>query len=201
MKIAVVSGSHRADSESDRVARFLIHRLGTLGTESIYFLSLAGNPLPLWDESIWADSPEWTSRWEPVAEELESADGIVVVTPEWSGMVPAGLKNFFLLCGTKVLAHKPGLIVAVSASLGGSYPVAELRMSSYKNSRLCYIPEHVIIRNVGSVLKGDTPSGDHDAAIRARIDYALKLLVEYAKALVAVRASGVIDQQSFPYGM
>ena len=82
-------------------------------------------------------------------------DELVVMSPEWSGMVPAGLKNFFLLCGADHLAHKPGLIVGVSASLGGSYPIAELRTSSYKNTRLCYIPDHVIVRNVGQMLKAD----------------------------------------------
>ena len=42
------------------------------------------------------------------------------------------------------MAHKPGLIVTVSAGLGGSYPVTELRISSHKNTRLCYIPDHVL---------------------------------------------------------
>ena len=67
-------------------------------------------------------------------------------------MVPAGLKNFFLCFGRNELAHKPGLIVGVSSADGGVYPVAELRMSSYKNSRICYIPEQLIVRNVESVL-------------------------------------------------
>jgi hypothetical protein len=39
------------------------------------------------------------------------------------------------------------LIIAVSGGAGGgAYPVAELRMSSYKNSRICYLPEHLIVR-------------------------------------------------------
>jgi len=55
-------------------------------------------------------------------------------------MAPAGLKNFFLYAGNTALAHKPAYLVGISASRGGSYPIAELRMSSYKNSYLCYIP-------------------------------------------------------------
>ena len=118
-------------------------------------LSLADNPLPLWDEGAWGDDPRWTKLWSPIAAELDHSDGFVIVSPEWSGMVPAGLKNFFLLCGSELMAHKPGLIVTVSASLGGSYPVVELRTSSYKNTRLCYLPDHVIVRNVGRMLHGD----------------------------------------------
>jgi len=116
-------------------------------------------------------------------------------------MVPAGLKNFFLLCSGELLAHKPGLIISVSASLGGSYPVVELRTSSYKNTRLCYIPDHVIVRNVGQMLKGAQPIDEHDRLLRERIDYSVRILLEYAKALKSVRDSGLIDLKRFPYGM
>ena len=66
-------------------------------TDVLY--SLSGNPLPLWDEGVWSGDAKWTAVWKPVATELKSSDGLVVVSPEWSGMVPPGLKNFFLLCG------------------------------------------------------------------------------------------------------
>jgi len=46
------------------------------------------------------------------------------------------------------LGHKPALIVAVSSGDGGAYPVSELRMSSYKNNRLCYIPEQVALKSM-----------------------------------------------------
>jgi NAD(P)H-dependent FMN reductase len=201
MKIAIVAGSHRREAESDRVARYLEQQLQRLGISDTYLLSLSGNPLPLWDEDVWSGGERWQSLWGPIAEELKNSDALVVVSPEWSGMVPPGLKNFFLLCGADVLAHKPGLIVTVSASAGGSYPVTELRTSSYKNTRLCYVPDHVIVRNVGQMLQGDQAAGERDAALRGRIDYSLRVLVEYAKALRQVRQSGVIDLEMFPYGM
>lgn len=172
-----------------------------IGAEHTYLLSLSDNPLPLWDEGVWGDDPKWRDLWSPIAAELGDSGGFVIVAPEWSGMVPAGLKNFFPLCGGDVLAHKPVLIVTVSASLGGSYPVVELRTSSYKNTRICYIPDHVIIRNVGRMLQGDQPNDEHDASVRERIYYSLRLLLQYSKALESVRSSGVIDLKSFPYGM
>lgn len=201
MKIAIVAGSHRREAESARVARYLEQELKKLGISETYLLSLSGNPLPLWDEDVWSGDEKWKSLWGPISKELKSSDGLVVVAPEWSGMVPPGLKNFFLLCSADVLAHKPGLIVTVSAGAGGSYPVTELRISSYKNTRLCYVPDHVIVRNVGQMLHGDQPADEHDAALRGRIEYSLRVLVEYAKALRLVRESGVIDLKAFPYGM
>ena len=166
-----------------------------------YLLSLADNPLPLWDEGLWSGDAKWKETWGPISAQLKSSDGFVVVSPEWSGMVPAGLKNVFLLCGGDVLAHKPGLIVTVSSGIGGSYPVNELRTSSYKNSRICYLPDHVIVRNVGEMLRGERPGNEHDESLRNRITYSLRLLLEYAKALRLVRDSGVVDLKSYPYGM
>jgi NAD(P)H-dependent FMN reductase len=201
MKIAIIAGSHRHEAESARVARYVEAVLRESGTSDTYLFSLADNPLPLWDEGVWNNDPKWQTVWSPIEAELAGSDGFVVVSPEWSGMVPAGLKNFFLLCGSDVLAHKPGLIVTVSASLGGAYPVAELRTSSYKNTRLCYIPDHVIVRNVGKMLHGDQPADEHDESLRSRIAYSARMLLEYAKALRAVREAGVIDLKTFPYGM
>lgn len=41
-------------------------------------------------------------------------------------MVPAALKNLFLLCTGGEIAHKPALIVAVASGQGGADLVAEL---------------------------------------------------------------------------
>ena len=98
----------------------------------------------------------------------------------------------------------PGLIVAVSASRGGSYPVAELRMSGTKNNRLCWIPEHVIIQHAEQNLNtpdGSPDIGKEDAMQRKRLRYALRLLAEYGQALKLVRASGAVDHKTFPSGM
>ncbi len=77
----------------------------------------------------------------------------------------------------------------------------ELRISSYKNTRVCYLPEHVIVRNVSKMLQGEAPASEQDASLRSRLAYALGLLVEYSAALKLVRESKVIDHLTFPHGM
>ncbi len=200
MKIVIVAGSHRENSESERVARFVEQQLPALGAQGS-IVSLAGNPLPLWDESVWSGDEKWKDLWSPISTTLRESEALVVVAPEWAGMVPPALKNFFLLCSTREVGHKPALIVSVSSGVGGSYPVAELRVSSYKNNRLVYIPEHVIIRNVGECLHGEESSSDRDRDIRKRLNHGLGILLEYGKALAQVRASGVVDYKEFPFGM
>ena len=140
MKFFILSGSHRAEAQTLKVANYaksvLLHEHA--GAE-IYLYSLSGNPLPLWDEAS-GGAPD--AIWDPISAELKAADALVIMTPEWSGMATPGVKNFLLNCTADEIGHKPALIVTVSASRGGSYPVAELRMSGYKNNRLAWIPEH-----------------------------------------------------------
>jgi NAD(P)H-dependent FMN reductase len=204
MKITIISGSHRNNSQSLKVANYIKKTLQNekLCDESWLF-SLSGNPLPLWDEGIWEGDEAWQNLLEPISAELDSSDGFVVIAPEWHGQVPAGLKNFFLLWGKGELAHKPALIVTVSSADGGAYPVAELRMSSYKNNRICYIPEQVIVRNVESVLNDNPEDNNQDADgyFRGRFSYALKQLTEYAIALKQVRKTGATDLSVYKNGM
>ena len=203
MKIGVIVGSHRSDSESAKVGRFLSKALSSADGVSIWSLDLGKTPLPLWDEELWSNGPQWSMMPE-LKSELDACAGFVVIAPEWHGMVPAALKNFFLLwAATGELSHKPALPCAVSAGEGGAYVIAELRMSSYKNNRLCWLPEQLIARQVKAICNDEATKNDaalHDIfATRSR--YALDLLLAYARALTSVRDSGLIDHDSFLNGM
>jgi hypothetical protein len=118
-------------------------------------------------------------------------------------MAPAGLKNFFLMWGKGELAHKPALIITVSSGDGGSYPVAELRMSSYKNNRICFLPEQLIIRNVESVFnEGDKENSPREQIyFENRLDYCLKQLLTYGEAFKQIRTSGTVSLKHYGSGM
>lgn len=202
MKYGIIIGSHRASSQSAKVSKYIKGYLSHFDTATtVYELDLSSKPLPFWDEGVWNDDPSWKKIWEPIATELKSCDAFVIVSPEYHGMVPAALKNFFLLASKNELGHKPGLIVAISSGRGGAYPVAELRMSSYKNSRINWIPDHMIVRNAEQVLNSDASASEDDKLTRARLDYCLRVLREYGKALKLVRDSGVIDYVNHPNGL
>jgi NAD(P)H-dependent FMN reductase len=202
MQIAIVVGSHRKESQSSRVGAYIASDLARIDPSvTVDTIDLAGNPLPLWDESVWQGESELSALWKPYRDRMRRADGFVIIAPEWAGMVPPGLKNLLLFAGPKEVGHKPAMIMAVSASRGGSYPVNELRTSGYKNSRLVYIPEHVLIHDVNDVLLNATPASDRDAWLRRRIEFADRILLEYAKALAPIRTSGLTEHADFPYGM
>ena len=203
MKISIISGSHRNPSQSEKLARHIENTLQQEHGVETWLYTLADNPLPLWDQSLWENNPEWNERLAPIREQLTASDGFVIISPEWHGQVPAGLKNFFLLFNRFELGHKPAMIVAVSSADGGAYPVAELRMSSYKNNRICYIPEHVIVRNVENVLNDKTEDNDQEADgyFRERISWSLGILKAYAEAMKPMRESVQLHHDKFGNGM
>ena len=202
MQIAIIVGSHRKDSQSAKVAHFLASQLTSLGDHSCWICDLGKDPLPLWDEDIGSDAPQWSGL-KALTKEIDAADAFIMIAPEWHGMVPAALKNFFLVCGGASFAHKPALPVGVSVGPGGTYPINELRTSSYKNNRLCYLPEHLIVRNCMVVMnkeESENDEGEH-SYISERSLYCMKQLIAYADALAQVRASGTADLTPYPNGM
>jgi hypothetical protein len=194
----IIVGSSRTDSQSEKVAKYSQEVLQKINPEDAAQIIFARD-LGLMHWESHADFTQ-TAEYEIVKQKLQEATHFVVITPEWDGMVPPSLKNFFLMAGN-TLAHKPALIIAISTGFGGSYPVAELRMSSYKNSKICYIPDHLIIREVGSVLNSPLPENDTDIKTRDRLQHSLQLLSIYAGAFNQIRNSDQLDFKKYAYGM
>lgn len=197
LNIVLVAGSGRSNSQSGKVARFLRQRLIQLGQtseESSSLIDLGLAPLPLWPS-------EDAGPWSLYSQQLKDADALVIVAPEWNGMACPAIKNFFIYASKAELAHKPGLLVGVSSGIGGAYPISELRASSYKNCRLCYLPEHLIVRQVEQRLNMPQAASEDDQRLRARIDYALDILTKYAIALKPVREAIDMSDAAFANGM
>ena len=204
MKISIISGSHRNPSQSEKIARHVetLFKNDFSDVDPFVYL-LADNPLPLWDQSVWESDEAWQQRLAPLKEQFSSSDAFVIISPEWHGQVPSGLKNLFLFFNRFELGHKPAFIISVSSGDGGAYPVAELRMSSYKNNRLCYIPEHLIIRKVESVFNPKTEDNDEksDVYYKDRLKWSLEILIGYGKALKTMRDETNVHHEKFSNGM
>lgn len=184
MKVAIISCSHRPQSESHKVSKYIENNLINRGLH-LFRHDCGQKPLPLWTPELDESDHE---LWNQMSTHLKEADGLILITPEWHGMATPQAKNFFLwVGGSMLLAHKPGLIVSVSAGRGGAYPITEIRSSAYKNSKVNWIPEHLIVRQVESVLNTEEPESKGDQYIRDRIDFALTHLVLYAQAMSKLR--------------
>ena len=57
MKITIISGSHRNPSQSEKVARYISKAFDAEHDDiEPHVYTLADNPLPLWDQTIWEDT-------------------------------------------------------------------------------------------------------------------------------------------------
>ena len=200
MKITIITGSQRKNSNSKFVGLNLKEKLDqNFSDVSVESVCLYDAQIPYWDEDKYSDKEKWAA-WSKVSEKLAQSDAFIFVVPEYNGMVPPMMTNFFLNADQGELSHKPALLVSVSAGINGVYPISELRAYSFKNNKVCFIPEHLIIRNVNDILNKEVTSKEKDY-INERIDYTLPVLLEYAKALKLVRESQAVKTDKFGFGM
>lgn len=201
MKLCLINGSHRVKSQSLRITNYISEMdVVKNASSSLSRIDLINAEIPVWDEGVWDETEEWNGWFTISQETIEEADAFVIVTPEYGGMVPPLLKNLLLLCSVNETGHKPALIVAVSAGTGGFAPMTELRSFAYKNNHLCFIPDHVILRNVEELFIQSEPS-EHEQELIGRLTYGVELLSAYSEALKRVRKSGVINTGKYKYGM
>jgi len=200
INIAIVSGSHRESGNSHRVVEHIC-ALAEKFKETFQIHPIDISAVPLWDEGKWGNkdlSDKW-EFWQPISHALQNCDALIVVSPEYGGMASPMISNFLLLVNSEEVGHKPALLVSVSTGRGGSYPVAQLRAFSSKNNHLCWIPDHVIVRDVESYLK-DVNEGKESYTSKM-LSYSIRILLDYANALIYVRQKGNVDYKQFPYGM
>ena len=197
MNISIISASHRKNSQSNRVALILEKLLQEkFKNIKIFNFDLFKLNLPMWSEEEIEENRKLL--FDEFSGKLLKSDGFIFVIPEYGGMATPISKNFFLHCNKGELSHKPALVVSISSGNGGSYPISELRSSSYKNRHILWIPENIIIRNVEHF-----DPGNHGNLIPEwldkRIEYVLSLLIEYCKCLKPI--SKLINRKDFGNGM
>jgi NAD(P)H-dependent FMN reductase len=202
LRVCIISGSHRSQSNSAKIAKFIEKRFYALSGEvETDIVDLHAEKIPMWDEGIFQKDSPFNQVWQPISARLKKADAFVILSPEWGGMVTPGLKSFLLCCNDGELSHKPAMIGAVSAGQGGAYPISELRSSGYKNNQVVFVPDHLIFRDATHLFNDEKPANDFDVYMRTRLDYAINVLMQYGHALKQVRESGCVDVKKYPYGM
>ncbi len=199
MNLVVINGRHRNESESCQICRSLIESSFVIERfKKIDYVDLSAIDIPLWDEPQWSKVKS-INDFAGVFSQLQAADAFIIVAPEWAGMASPGLMNLLMMCTSAEMGHKPALIVALSASEGGTNPVTQIRSYGYKNNHACYIPEHIIVdQGTGSFSFDDIDHSDEPCFVRAR--NALDLLKQYSIALQPIRDNDLINPAVFRYG-
>jgi NAD(P)H-dependent FMN reductase len=195
-KVLIVNFSLRDNSQSHKVGEYLKKQWG----KNAVHLDYIKLDIPMWDESVGKPTSKWLVGYQALQEKLKEADGYIFVVPEYNGTASPAFSNFNLMLGVES-NHKAALIVTVSASRGGAYPVSNLRAFGSKNNKINFIPEHIIVRDANDMLKANVVGLTlDDQYLRSRIEYTLDILNYYITASRYVREK-IVFEPKFGNGM
>ncbi len=126
MRILGIAGSLRRGSHNRRLLRAAAHTLPS-GVEFVEWDGLAD--IPAFDEDLETTPPAVVQAF---LDEIESADGVLIATPEYNASVPGALKNALDWASRpfpdNVLKDKPMAVVGASTGLFGAvWAQAEVR--------------------------------------------------------------------------
>ncbi len=117
MKIAILSGSPRANSQTHRVALHLKKQLSENTHHEAEIISLQEWNLPP-VQSVWVSPDKAPAAFRLLATAIFEADALILVTPEYNGSYSPALKN--LLDHFPKQAHKAfGIVTASPGPMGG----------------------------------------------------------------------------------
>ncbi len=143
--IEIISGTDRPNSKSSEVAKFILDLYRELGTE-VGLIDLSH--LSLGDV---AGGDYWKGArgdYAQAVNRITSADGVVVVCPEYNGSFPGALKLFIDYWKyPETFEHRPIALVGLGNRWGGLRPVEHLQqVFGYRNAFI--FPQRVFLQNI-----------------------------------------------------
>lgn len=136
IKVAVLVGSLRKESINRKLAK----AVERLAPEELKFEHVEIGNLPLYNQDFDGDYPPECVR---LKQQIEAADALLFVTPEYNRSVPGVLKNAIDIAsrpwGTNSFAGKPGGLIGASIGATGS----ALAQQHLRNV-LAYLDVHVL---------------------------------------------------------
>jgi NAD(P)H-dependent FMN reductase len=163
-QIAILSSSIRDGRASHRVALHLQRHLTEEGRHTVDLIDLLDHDFPIFHERL-----KFMKEPDPsvvaFAERIRKADGVIIVTPEYNGGVPASLKNVIDLL-TEDWKKKPIALVPVSGgAFGGSQVTMQLQFNLWK-IRGWVVPGPMQVPTVKDNFKEDGTPNDAEAWAR-----------------------------------
>ena len=147
-RIAIISPSVRKGRNSHRVALYFAGLLTETNLADAEILDLLKYNFPLFNERLkYLDSP--SQEIIDFAERVKSADGVIIICPEYNGGYPASLKNAVDLL-TGEWRRKPVAFVNVSdGHFAGSQVIISIQFSLWKLGALT-IPSTLRLPDIAS---------------------------------------------------
>jgi NAD(P)H-dependent FMN reductase len=145
-KIAIISPSVRKGRKSHRIALYFLNLIKEMNLAEVEILDLLKYNFPLFNERLkFMESP--SADMIDFAEKIKSADGVLIISPEYNGGSPASLKNAIDLL-TDEWHRKPVAFVTVSdGNFGGTQAIISLQFTLWKLGALT-VPATMRLPNI-----------------------------------------------------
>lgn len=117
-QISIISSSVRAGKKSDSVALYLEDYIRKNKLANVEILDLKKYDFPLFDELLKNQKNPSLSALE-FKNKILASDGIIIVTPEYNGSIPASLKNIIDLLHEEWLNKTIAFSTVSAGELGG----------------------------------------------------------------------------------
>lgn len=183
-KIVVLSSSVRIGRKSDRVASFFMKYIKDNNIGEPVLVDLHEIDFPLFHERLkfLKDPPQ---KLVDFSEAIKSADGIVLVSPEYNGGYPSSLKNAIDALEPE-WKRKPIAIATVSAgAFGGMNSIISLQFSLWKLGA-CTVPSLFPTPTVDKTFDEDGNPADKEA-VEKRASKFIGELVYYMEAAAKMK--------------
>jgi len=158
--ISILSSSVRDGRKSHRVAPYLQHYIKENRLAESDIIDLREYKFPVFEERLKLQKNP-TEMMTQFAEKIKSSDGVIIVTPEYNGSIPASLKNVIDLLYEE-WHHKATAISTVSSGLfGGSQALVTLQFVLWK-MHAWIVPALLPIANVAEAFDQEGVAADQD---------------------------------------
>ena len=180
--LTLVSGTNRPGSNTRKVAAHVEEIYKKLGIP-LAVLDLAKLPPEIFAASSYAEKPK---SFEPFAQGVLDATGLIIVSPEYNGGIPGVLKYFIdMLKFPESFERRPVCFVGLAAGIWGALrPIEQLQaIFGYRNALL--FPERVFLPKINDLLDAHGRLNDPD--IIKRLTAQAAGFVEFVQKLKGVK--------------
>jgi NAD(P)H-dependent FMN reductase len=173
-KLVIISPSVRKGRNSHRVALYFHGLINDLKIADAEILDLLKYNFPLFSERLkYQESP--ASGAIDFAGKINSADGVIIISPEYNGAPPASLKNAVDLL-TGEWRRKPVAFVTVSdGNFAGTQAITSLQFSFWKLGAIT-VPVLMRLANINTTFDEDGTPVDKQNTDKRAVSFVKELL-------------------------
>jgi NAD(P)H-dependent FMN reductase len=172
--IAIISPSVRKGRNSHRIALYFLDLIKEMNLSEVEILDLLQYNFPLFNERLkYQESP--SPEMIDFSEKIKSADGVLIISPEYNGGPIASLKNAVDLL-TDEWRRKPVAFVTVSdGNFGGTQAIISLQFTFWKLGALT-VPVTMRLPNIISTFDEKGIPYDKQTTDKRGINFVKELL-------------------------